>query len=182
MALLCGQMLLLCVQLTYTHWGQFGPLRHPGIGSLPSATSTTWSARTAEVPGEEARVGIAQYNPTSATTVNRTSRTLFILGESPLCILLRAPSICLTDASCATEFVDNGRFLRILGSGSAGNCSPLRALIVGKPTASHPPNDARLGIVPRPSALRITSFLYLLLIFIKYLPRSFVYTSRWMRR
>ena len=36
----------------------------------------------AELPGRELLVGIAQYNPASATAVSRTSSTLFIGGVS----------------------------------------------------------------------------------------------------
>ncbi len=55
-------------------------LRHNGIGSLPSATTTACSARTAALPGLAVLAGIALYNPASATTVSKTSSTLFIGG------------------------------------------------------------------------------------------------------
>ena len=61
---------------TYLQW------RHKGIGSLPSATTTVCSARTAELPDREVLVGIALNNPASATTVSRISSTLFIGGVS----------------------------------------------------------------------------------------------------
>jgi hypothetical protein len=56
--------------------------RHNGIGSLPSATTTAWSARKAELPDREVLVEIALYSPASATTVSRISSTLFIGGVS----------------------------------------------------------------------------------------------------
>src|ERR1035441_2934376 len=68
--------------------------RHKGIGSLPSATKTARSARTAELPGCEMLVGIALYNPASATTVSRTSSTLFIGGVSFAHTSARGRSIC----------------------------------------------------------------------------------------
>src|SRR4030088_1841589 len=65
--------------LTYGWAGQL-LARHSVIGSLPSATTTACSALMAELPGGDVFVWIALYNPASATTVSRTSSTLFIGG------------------------------------------------------------------------------------------------------
>src|SRR6266446_2757423 len=99
--------------LILTHWvGRQALVRHKGIGSLPSAITTACSALTAELPGGEMFVWIALYNPASATTVSRTSSSLFIGGGSPSRILLRVRSICLVGASGAARPVDNCLFLR----------------------------------------------------------------------
>ena len=89
-------------------------MRHKGIGSLPSAITTACSALTAELPGGEVFIWIALYNPASATTVSRTSSSLFIGGGLLLRILLRVRSICLVGASWAAKLVDNCRFLEDL--------------------------------------------------------------------
>jgi len=57
------------------------PLRHKGMGSLPSAIMTSCCARTAEPLGV-LFFGMAQYIPAKARTVSNTSSALFIGGVS----------------------------------------------------------------------------------------------------
>ncbi len=76
----------------YYYYGVQVILRHKGIGSLPSATSTVWPARMTELADGETLVGMAQYNAARATTVRRISSTLFIWG-SLLCAYFYAPAV-----------------------------------------------------------------------------------------
>jgi len=78
-------------------------LRHNGIGSLPSATTTACSARTAALAGLAVLAGIAQYNPASATTVSKTSITLFIGGGSPSRVVLRVAKYIPTRLSLRSK-------------------------------------------------------------------------------
>jgi hypothetical protein len=80
---------------------------------LAAASGAAQGHRVATISNYNSLFGIALYNPASATTVSRTSSTLFIGGVSFCAYFCAWRSICPVDASCAARFVDNCRFLRI---------------------------------------------------------------------
>jgi hypothetical protein len=117
-----------CLCLNY--WLQI-PLRHKGIGSLPSpsATITTCWALTPASRGRELAFGTALYNPASARMVSSTSSFLFIWGSLLCAYSARAKYMPKRRQRAEGKPVNNGLFggtrivahLRDNGSGDHAN-------------------------------------------------------------